>query len=155
MRRERDDRTRPAGQPGTFRAASPVTLASRRTRRAAALVALLSLTFSFSEGVWASTCLPGMRMDDSEMMSGTVGPESVATTPAGMAEERTPRGKDTHRSCPFTSALAAQACAGVSSMPARSTESATPVTEGPDIGSAVAAPRGLLLDVALFRPPRA
>jgi hypothetical protein len=40
-------------------------------------------------------------------------------------------------------------------MPAPSTESSTPVAEVAEIGFTVAALHELLLEVALFRPPRA
>jgi len=130
-------------------------LGSRRVRSIAGFVALLALTVSFSEAVWASTCLPGMGMDDSAAVSGASALEPVQHTPTGADDRDEPQGGDDHRPCPFASPLAAQACAGVSSMPAPSTESSTPVAEVAEIGFTVAALHELLLDVALFRPPRA
>lgn len=113
-------------------------LGSRRVRSIAGLGALLALTFSFSETVWASTCPPDMRMDAARM-------DDRGDSHSG----------DNERPCPFTSPLAAQACAGVSSMPARSTEPAAPEAEIASVGFTVAALRGLLREGPLFRPPRA
>lgn len=121
---------------------------NRRIRSVAGLLALLGLTVSFSEAVWASTCLPGMSMGDSVVMPG-------ASTPLGMHEERDSRGGDDDRPCPFSSPLAAQTCAGVSSMPAPSIEPSAPAAEVDSVGFTVAALHELLLEIALFRPPRA
>ena len=116
---------------------------------------MLALTFSFSEAVWASTCLPGMPMADAVVMPDGATVESVESTPDGMHDERDPRSEDNPRPCPFDSPLAAQACAGVSSMPAPSNEPSTPAAEGVSVGFTVAALHELLLEIVLFRPPRA
>ena len=122
-------------------------LGRRRVRSIVGLGALLALTLSFSEAVWASTCLPGMRMG--------AAPESVEHTPTEVDDGGDPHSGDNERPCPFTSPLAAQACAGVSSMPAQSTEPAAPEAEIASVGFTVTALHGLLREGALFRPPRA
>lgn len=128
---------------------------NRRVRSVAGLLALLAFTFSFSETVWASTCIPGMRMDDSTLMSEGAAPEPVEHSPTGMDERGDSPGGDNERPCPFTSALAAQACAGLSSMPAPTTEPSAPAAEVVSVGSTVATLPELLLEITLFRPPRA
>lgn len=128
---------------------------NRRVRSLAGLLALLAFTFSFSEAVWASTCIPGMSMDDSTLMSEGGTPESIEDTLMGMQDERDPRDRDNDRPCPFGSPLAAQACTGAASMPAPSTEPSAPAAEVSSVGFTVAALHELLLEIALFRPPRA
>ncbi|MBT8334987.1 MAG: hypothetical protein KJO11_00185 [Gemmatimonadetes bacterium] len=128
---------------------------NRRIRPVAGLLALLAFTFSFSEAVWASTCLPGMRMAEVVVMSEGAASESIESTPISTHDERDSRGGDNPRPCPFNSPLAAQACAGIASMPAPSTEPSTPAAEMSSAGFTVAAPHELLLEIALFRPPRA
>ncbi|MEX2472798.1 MAG: hypothetical protein WEA34_11490 [Gemmatimonadota bacterium] len=128
---------------------------NRRIRSVAGLLALLALTFSFSEAVWASTCLPGMAMADSAVVLEGATPESVESIPMGMHDERDLRSRDDDRPCPFSSPLAAQDCAGVSSMPAPSTEPSTPAAEVTSVGFTVPTLRELLLEIVLFRPPRA
>jgi hypothetical protein len=116
---------------------------------------LLALTFSFSEAVWASTCLPGMPMADSAPMPEGATPEPSESIPMGMHGEHDPRGGDDNPPCPFDSPLAAQACAGVSSMPAAWPDPSAPAAELASDGFTVAALHDLLLEIALFRPPRA
>lgn len=123
---------------------------NRRVRSLAGLLALLAFTFSFSEAVWASTCIPGMPMPDSEVMLEGATPESVENIRLGMHDQR-----ENDRPCPFDSPLAAQACAGISSMPASSTAPSTSAAEMSSAGFTVAALHELLLEIALFRPPRA
>ena len=128
---------------------------NRRIRSVAGFLALLAFTFSFSEAVWASTCLPGMRMAEVVVMPEGASSESMESAPMATHDERDSRGGDNPRPCPFNSPLAAQACAGISSMPAPSAEASTPGAEMNSVGFTVAALHELLLETALFRPPRA
>ena len=73
----------------------------------------------------------------------------------GTHDERDDRGRDDGRRCPFSSPIAAQACTGAASMPAPSTEPSAPAAEVSSVGFTVAALHELLLETALFRPPRA
>jgi hypothetical protein len=132
-----------------------------RFRLVAALLALLSLSLTMAEGVWASTCMPGMGMGTT---SATMGGARAAQaggmamqTPSGAAEAHgSGRGSGSPETphCPL--APAPGSCVALSiSIPAQAPESLAPSPEG---APAVASPddaRHILLVSSFFRPPRA
>jgi hypothetical protein len=61
---------------------------------------------------------------------------------------------DDERPCPFGSAAAAQACAGVASLPARAVTALAPSAEVATVVFVELTDRDLLLAAALFHPPR-
>lgn len=127
---------------------------TRRMRFVSGLCALLALTFSFAESVWASTC--GMPMASGMAEAH----ESVPDVPSGehcaahQARDTEPDGP-ADRPCPFDSGFAPQACAGVVSLPA--TTAVLPAL-GPETAGGIftleVRPE-ILFGASLFRPPRA
>lgn len=57
--------------------------------------------------------------------------------------------------CPFASGLAAQACAGVASLPATTSVLPAAASEAVEGVFMIESHPGLLLETSLFRPPRA
>jgi len=152
---------------------------NRRVRSVAGLLGLLALSASFAEAVLASTCATSAMMPDPAHSAAMAvdGQHGSPTAAVGAAERRSAesmalrvsanesdpatserdvsaRTSDEHR-CPFESPLAAQACLGVVSLPARSAPLPVHRSYGPMRELAVAVRAGLLPDGALFRPPRA
>jgi hypothetical protein len=122
-----------------------------RFRFVAALLVLVTLSFTVAEGVWASTCMPGMGMARGTAMAVGAG--------AGHAEGVDSSGSPNQHSdqlphCPL--APAAGACIALAtSLPAHAPESLAPSPEGaPAVVSSNDA-RPVLLVFAFFRPPRA
>lgn len=117
------------------------------------MIALVAMAFSFSETVWASTCAP-LEMD-------AVSSAAVEQVPAhdcmlDALHER--EGEDTNedeRPCPFSPA-AAQVCAGVASLPSHVVGGLGPSPEdGVSTVFSELTQHDLLLQEALFHPPRA
>lgn len=127
---------------------------TRRVRSIAGLCAFLALTFSFAESVWASTCAMPVAEGMAEMQdSAAENPsDSHCATHEGHRGERD--GSD-DPPCPFSSGVAAQACAGVVSLPAINAALPAPASEAVAGLFMVEAHPGLLLETSLFRPPRA
>lgn len=128
---------------------------TRRTRLTGALLALLALILSFGETVWASTCASATPMP----AVATAASHETSTAPrhGHDHDEGHERGDpcETSGDCPVGSSLAAQACAGVASLPARvSSLSASSWERLAGVVVSKARP-DLLLPSALFRPPRA
>lgn len=127
---------------------------TRRTRCIAGLCALLALTFSFAESVWASTCAMPMAGGMAEIH------ETATEIPSG-THCAAHRGYETEhdapgdRPCPFSSGVAAQACAGVVSLPASSAALPAVASEAVDAPFTLEERPDLLLEAFLFRPPRA
>lgn len=123
-----------------------------RIRTLAGIVALVALTFSVAETVWASMCGPAMGMADSAMVLD----QGSSTDHHGVPDapgEREPGG--TESDCPFAPASLVQGCAASASLPAQVAGAPVP---SPDAVASVfndAMQQDLLLNTALFHPPRA
>lgn len=127
---------------------------TRRARSFAGLCAFLALTFSFGESVWASTCAMPMAVASAEVHD--AGGE--APSDSHCATHERPDGEHDgpdDEPCPFESGVAAQACAGVASLPAVNVALPAPASEAMAGPVMIAAHPGLLLETSLFRPPRA
>lgn len=124
---------------------------ARRTRFIAGILASLALTFSFAESVWASTCAPGMEMDaPAEMACHEGAGESQMPERPGGGEDGEEPGD-----CPFGPHATVQSCVGALSLPAVATVLFAPSLED---AAGVFIPQtqsDLLLQSALYRPPRA
>lgn len=144
------------GDPGgtcgvTGRTTSVMT---RSTRRAAGILALLALAFSFGESVWASTCAamsPMARAAEVGRMSSGA-PEGIHC-PGFQGGDSAPAEQE--GPCPFSSAVAAQLCSGLASLPARDLSLPAGSSEGAAELITVDVRSDLLLAASLFRPPRA
>lgn len=123
-------------------------------RFAAALLALLALTFSFAEGVWASSCVPGMAMGEMSTQS-----ESAGCMPGAMANAAPDDGSlpeapaDSH--CPFAPLSTTGACVVAASLPAHSNLDLTPADAGVLLIQLREQTPDLLLGSVLFHPPKA
>ena len=89
-----------------------------RARSVSGLIALFALFFSFAEGVWAASCVPGMEMDSAgestaDMMV-MVGGESTPAPPGDDPSRRDTGDPD----CPFGPIASTQSCTVSASMPA-------------------------------------
>jgi len=128
---------------------------TRRTRFIAGIFACVALTLSFAESVWASTCgTPEMMVE----VEGGATPDAPAPgEPSCPGHWPGERDRDTDREgpCPFSSPLAAQACAGFTSIPAGHASLPDVSFEGVTETFALDPDTGLLLQGTLFRPPRA
>ncbi|CAN5208466.1 hypothetical protein BH24GEM2_BH24GEM2_14950 [soil metagenome] len=124
-------------------------------RSFAALLALIALSIFLVEGVWASTCAPGMGMEAGAVASmGGAGsqaecPDAVLESPASGGQHDQPAAPD----CPL--ALAAGSCAVAATLPAHAPETLVPLPEGALLTISPDYMRDLLLVSALFHPPRA
>lgn len=128
---------------------------TRRTRFIAGIFAFLALTFSFSESVWASTCAPSMEMGASaEVASGEPADASQCMPERQDEREHGEHGEES-RDCPFGSPAAVQTCSGVASLPAQASTFFSPSFEGAASVFTLETQGDLLLESALFRPPRA
>lgn len=122
---------------------------TRLTRIIAGIATLLALTFSFTESVWASTCVPVMTGDEVVV----VAPEAPVGTHCAPGESHPSDRDDGERDC--TSPVVTQACGGVVSLPSHSSLLFAPSSEGAGAMVAADSERDLLMERALFRPPRA
>lgn len=127
----------------------------RYYRRAAGLVAVLAMSLSFAEAVWASTCMPSGGMELASMVM--VGEGSSEETPRGShcADPKGAPGGHDGTSCPFDSSGAARTCAGVVSLPSVSAALGLGSTSGEPPVFPVRTRVSLLIEGSLFRPPRA
>ena len=128
---------------------------NRRRRTCAGFVAIVALTFSFAETVWASTCAPAMGTPAEAAFSSEhvpTDPDCMSHVPAG----GTRHGDDDEGpQCPFGPTAAAEGCMASATLPGRPAQAPT---LSPDASSAVLSAEGkhdLLLQTALFHPPRA
>jgi hypothetical protein len=130
-----------------------------RFRFLAALFALVALSLSLAEGVWASTCAPGMGMDSAAMASMDVASHEVDCPAATIGSHTDRSGTDRNQTdvphCPFVPAWVAGSCAVAASLPAGSFASLSPSAEGALLAVAPDDARDILLVSAFFRPPRA
>lgn len=131
-----------------------------RFRLLAALLALLSLSLTMAEGVWASTCMPGMECDTARASLPVTGAHAPGIEmPMQMGPVRGSGGRRDSRSpetphCPVAPTPGVCVALAVS-IPAHAPESFVPSPEG---ALAVASPpeaRHILVISAFFRPPRA
>lgn len=126
-----------------------------RTRALAALIALIALTFSFAESVWASSCMPAMEM------SGT--PGDATDTPDGCMVgmpsypdepgDRAPDRPDVPH-CPFAPLSTSGTCVVAASLPAPMPPALGAPPEGELLTPFLHQTRDLLLVAVLFHPPR-
>lgn len=111
---------------------------TRRRRLIAGTFALVAMTLSLGETVWAATC----------------GPEDMVMA----ASERTPEapadGGDDERSCPFGPAATVQGCAGAASLPAHVAEAPASSPENAVRIFTEEMGRDLLSADTPFHPPR-
>lgn len=130
----------------------------RRLRTTAGLLALLSLTLSVAESVWASTCAPGMPMESPAAVVPSSDDHAPGCLHVGTAHDDMDEGRhasDDGRPCPFGSPAAAQACTGVASLPARPMNLFASWSQGAPGVFSLETQNELLLDGAQFHPPRA
>lgn len=127
-----------------------------RFRALAALIALIALTLSVAEGVWASTCRPGMELDTALEVEAPSAADCVMDMPtqSDESEGETPD-RPMPPSCPFAAANPAGSCAVAASHPAASPLDLAPLPEGALLVLSADRTRNLLLVSAFFRPPRA
>lgn len=127
-----------------------------RFRVLAALCALIALTLSFGEGVWASMCMPAMEMGEApaaEMSDASDRMMDMASQGVHTGGE-TPDGPEPPH-CPFAPVSTAGTCVAAASLPAASPIELVPSLEGALLVVAPEQKRDLLLVSALFHPPRA
>lgn len=119
------------------------------------VIVLAAMTFSFGETVWASTCLPGMDMESSAMaMAGEAPAEHDRMADAGAAPDQ--HGEpDSSDNCPFGPLATTQSCAGLASLPASVVAFIAPSPQGAAHVVFDVTQHDLLLETALFHPPRA
>lgn len=126
---------------------------NQRTRLIAGIFALVAMTFSLVETVGASTCAPSTDMHASDAGAA----EQVQMHPcleAGLPDLEREDGREDAGDCPFSQA-AAQACAGLTSLPAHTVDGIAPLTASATAIIADSTQYDLLLRNDLFRPPRA
>lgn len=124
-----------------------------KLRPIAAALTLIALTFSFAEGVWASTCMPEMAMDGMSAESGFDGHAVGMNGYPGAADD--PSEPEQEPPCPFAPVSIAGACIVAASLPATSPIEISPSFEGALLTDDREHARDLLLTTALFHPPRA
>lgn len=122
-----------------------------RKRLIPASFALLAMTLSMAETVWAATCLPGMD-------SGMVAAAPDVTDPGQHAQHmpdmpHDQQGSDDDRPCPLDPG-AVQGCASGPSLPAHSAEAPAPRADGAVSVFSDRSRQDHLSSSALFRPPR-
>lgn len=123
----------------------------RRTRFAAGLLVLVALAFSLVEGVWASTCAPGMEMDGAGMTMDASAAETHDGMPVGGQEQLPAQGDS---DCPIGRALLTQGCALAASLPAPATVIDPPSLQvDPNPPASDEGPR-LIYAASVFHPPR-
>lgn len=124
----------------------------RRTRWIAGLFALLAMTFSLAETVWASMCAPMMDMQVSAAAA-EAAPSEHEGMP-GMPDQPGPASGD-GTDCPFSPATTAQNCSAAASLPAHTIGGPASTLERVVGLKGATARQDLLLETALFHPPRA
>lgn len=124
-----------------------------RYRRVFGLLAILALTFSFGESVWASTCAVPVEGMEMAMEAGATEEGSRGIPCAGHGDDS----EDRHEGapCPFDSPGAVQTCVGVVSLPSRSAALPTVTIDHVPTTHTIDTRIALLLEASLFRPPRA
>ena len=122
----------------------------QRSRRIAAVFALVALTLSLAETVWASTCAP---MSASPAVAAQEAGHSGDCPGSEHSEPSEQRGGDEPH-CPFAPVVTA-GCVAAASLPTSTSLAAPPAVEGEVAEPTAAAAADLLLGTALFRPPRA
>ncbi|HUG39933.1 MAG TPA: hypothetical protein VMM12_05595 [Longimicrobiales bacterium] len=122
----------------------------QRSRRIAAVFAVVALTLSLAETVWASTCAP---MSASPAVAAQEAGHSADCPAKGHDEgSEHPGGEEPH--CPFAPVVT-PGCVAAASLPTSSSVPTPPAVEAEVTEPAAAAAADLLLGAALFRPPRA
>lgn len=127
---------------------------ARRTRFIAGILAFLALTFSIAESVWASTCAPGMEMDVPAEMASHEGADESHMAERSVEGERGDDDEES-RDCPFGDHAAVQTCVGALSLPAVASVFFIPSLEDAAGVFTLQTQSDLLLESALYRPPRA
>lgn len=130
---------------------------TRRYRLFAGLLASLSMTVSFAETVWASTCAPPAQTRHVSVADpvgdGAVNAEGTPSWDRSVHHDTD--GSEHGHECPFSSPLAAQACAGMTALTSRPAPVPTLGVDVASEGSAVQRSPDLLPPRVPFRPPRA
>lgn len=121
----------------------------------AGTLALVALTLFVVESVWASTCAPGMDMEDVAMAVADEAPPPHDCMHGWNGHGDGDEDADDERPCPFGPVASAQACVGIASLPAR----AVAAFASPPVGSTSVfvelTEHDLLLEAVPFHPPRA
>ena len=125
----------------------------RRIRLLSGLLALLAFTFSFAEGVWAATCVPGMNMDAAEMSVGAPMQMDGAPAPANAHDEKAPS-PERAPDCPFGPATSVQGCTVTASLPAKIVAINSPEAERVALSAATTTGSHLLRVTSIFHPPK-
>lgn len=127
-----------------------------RFRLVAALLTLLTLSLTVVEGVWASTCVPGMETGGAPAAATMHDGHMDMGAPSGSerAEDAgTETGSPTMPRCPL--APASGSCVALTvSLPAHVPDSFVPSPTGVLLLTAPVQSRDLLVASAFFRPPR-
>lgn len=123
------------------------------------VLALFALTLSIAETVWASMCGPGMTMDHSAMavampQEQSIGHDGLPGIPGMPAEGQSETG-GSEGDCPFAPASPVQGCAAAASLPSHAARAPVSSPDGTASVFSDAMHRDLLLETALFHPPRA
>ncbi len=130
-----------------------------RSRVLAALFALFALSLSWVQGVWASTCEPGMGVESTLSVPAEAGGmEMDCPTRMGMSHSEAPTESQDQRDsphCPFGPMAASGGCAVAPLMPVHAPVSVAPSPEGALLAVSPGPMRDLLSVFAFFRPPRA
>lgn len=125
---------------------------NQRTRLIAGIFALVAMTFSLAEAAGASTCAPSMDMHASDAAAEQV--QMHHCLEAGLPDLEREDGREDAGDCPFSQA-AAQACAGLTSLPSHAVAGIAPFSASAAAIFADSTQYDLLLRNDLFRPPRA
>lgn len=126
---------------------------TRRKRLIAGTFALVAMTLSLGETVWAATCGP----EDMVMAASEGAPEAPAEPdcmPSMACDGHQPDGGDDERSCPFGPAATLQGCAGAASLPAHVAEASASSPENAVRIFTEEMGRDLLSADTPFHPPR-
>lgn len=125
----------------------------QRTRLIAGIFALVAMTFSLAETAGASTCAPAMDMHASDAGAAEQA-QMHHCMDAGSPDLEREDGREGAGDCPFSHA-AAQACAGLTSLPSHAVDGIAPFSASAAAIFADSTQYDLLLRNDLFRPPRA
>lgn len=120
----------------------------RRNRLLAGTFAITAMTLSIAGSVWASRCGPAMDMEGDGVTQAHEVPSPHDGMPGRDAD-------DSGGDCPWTPATRAQTCAAAASLPSQALDVALPSTRGVAGFVASTSQPELLLETALFHPPRA
>ncbi len=128
-----------------------------RFRSAAALFALIALTLSFAEGVWASTCMPSSEMTMASSMADPMqaGDDCMMNTsaPTDDPADQTPQ-HSTPSHCPVAPLSTAGTCVVAASLPGSSPLDLATFSEDAHLTLSLDQTRDLLLVSVLFHPPK-